>query len=71
MRKSRISKEETLSFLLTYIIVEQSRELTLNQQTLFKLTRVAQDAANQITQADGIIPHEVIEAVAQDYLTST
>ncbi|MDA0788038.1 MAG: hypothetical protein O2780_01120 [Proteobacteria bacterium] len=68
MKKFRISKEEALSFLLTYIVVEQSTEVTLNQRVLFDLSRMAEDAANRVNQEDGIIPHEIIESIAMKYL---
>lgn len=68
MRKSRISKEEALSFLLTFIVVEHASEITLNQLALFRLSRMAEEAANQINKGDGIIPHEIIESIAMEYL---
>ena len=68
MKKSRITKDEALSFLLTYIVVEKAQELVLNQLSLYDLTRMAQDAASKINEEDGIIPHEVIESIAKDYL---
>ena len=70
MQRSRISKDEALSFLLTYIVVECATELVLNQIALFKLTQLAQDAANRINQEEDIIPHEIIEAIATEYLQS-
>ena len=71
MHKSKITKEETLSFLLTYIIVENGREMKMDQLTLFNLTSLAQEAADTINTEEGVIPHEVIEAVADEYLQNT
>lgn len=67
MAKSRIRQQETLSFLITYLVVEQSREINLDKISLFKLTRLAQDAANRINEEDGLIPHEIIELVAAEF----
>lgn len=67
MAKSRIRQQETLSFLITYLLVEQSREINLDKISLFKLTRLAQDAANRINEEDGLIPHEIIELVAAEF----
>ncbi len=70
MARSRISKDEALSFLLTYIVVEQSKDLQLDQITLFNLTSLAQEAADTINSKDGAIAHEVIEALAHQFLDS-
>jgi len=67
MAKSRIRQQETLSFLFTYLLVEHSREINLDKISLFKLTRLAQDAANRINEEDGLIPHEIIELVAAEF----
>lgn len=69
-KKERITKEETLSFLLTYIVVERGQALTLDQFALFNLTNLARQAAEEIAAAEGIIPHEVIERLAGEYLDS-
>ena len=68
MPRSKITKEEALTFLLTYIVIEQSTELQLDQLTLFNLTSIAEQAAVRINSEDGIIPHEVIEDIAQQFL---
>ena len=70
MARSKISKDEALSFLLTYIIVEQSTELQLDQFTLFNLTSIAQEASDKINSEDGIIAHEVIEEFAHQFMDS-
>ena len=67
-RKDRISKEEALNFLLTHIIVERGKSVMLDQLTLFNLTNLAQQAVNQISESEGIIPHEVIESLAAEFL---
>jgi len=67
-KKERISKEEALSFLLTYIVVEQSHHLVLDQLALFNLTNLALRAVDEMTGSEGIIPHEVIESLAKEYL---
>lgn len=67
-RKERISKEEALSFLLTYIVVERGQAITLDQLTLFNLTNLAKQAVHQISESDGIIPHEVIESLATEFI---
>ncbi len=68
MKKTRISKDESLSFLLTYIVVERNVTLNLDQLALFRLTTVAQQAAERINQEESMIPHEVIEAMAAEFL---
>ncbi len=70
MTRSKISKEETLSFLLTCLVVEHSIELRVDELTLFNLTRLADEAATQINTTEGSIPHEVIETFARDFLES-
>ena len=67
-KKERISKEEALSFLLTYIVVEQNHHLVLDQLALFNLTNLALKAVDEMTGSEGIIPHEVIESLAKEYL---
>ncbi len=67
MAKSRITPQEALSFLITHLVVEQSREITLDKVSLFRLTRLAQDAANKINAEEGLIPHEIIELVAAEF----
>ena len=68
--KERINKAEALSFLLTHIVVDRGHSLKLDQLSLFKLTSIAQRAADEINQSDAIIPHEVIETLAEEYLGS-
>ncbi len=67
-KKHRITKEEALSFLLTYIVVEQNQNIVLDQLTLFNLTNLALRAVDEATDSEGIIPHEIIESLAKEYL---
>lgn len=67
-KKHRITKEEALSFLLTYIVVEQNQKLVLDQLTLFNLTNLALRAVDETTDSEEIIPHEIIESLAKEYL---
>ncbi len=66
-RKVRVTKEEALNFLLTHIVVERGLVLTIDQLALFNLNNLAQRAVEQIAETEGIIPHEVIEALASEY----
>lgn len=65
-----MTKEEALSFLLTYLVVEQNHLLVLDQLELFNLTNLAQSAAEKMTDSEGIIPHELLESMAKEYLDS-
>ena len=66
--KDRITREEALSFLLTYIVVEQNHHLVLDQLALFNLTNLALRAVEEMAGSEGIIPHEAIESLAKEYL---
>ena len=68
MHKTRLTKDEALSFLLTYIVIEQSRELQLDQLMLFTLFNLAQQAVDTINSDDGVVPHEAIEVIANNFL---
>lgn len=68
MQKPRFTRDKALSFLLTYIVIEQSKELKLDQLNLFTLSNLAQQAADIINSDDDVIPHEVIENLADDFL---
>ncbi len=70
LKKQRVTKEEALNFILTYIVVEQGRSLNLDQLSLFNLSNLAQQATETINETEGIIPHEVIEELATSYLES-
>ena len=68
IKKERISKEEALSFLLTYIVVECGATIALDQLNLFNLSNLAFRAVDKINESDGIIPHEVIESLASEFM---
>ena len=70
MKKERLSTAEALSFLLTYIVVDRGITLELNQLNLFTLSNLAQRASEDISNTDGIIPHELIEELAEEFLES-
>jgi hypothetical protein len=59
--KDRISREEVLSFELTYIAIEQDHHLILDQLAPFNLPDLALLAVEEMTDNGGIIPHEAIE----------
>lgn len=63
-----ISKEEALSFFLTHIVVTQGREITLNPKTLFDLMSLATEAEDTLRDKAELIPHEVIESLAETFL---
>ena len=48
--------------------MERGQSITLDQLTLFNLTNLAKEAVIQISVSDGIIPHEVIESLAAEFL---
>lgn len=66
--KPRISKEEALSFLLSYLIVEQQLVFELNPLSLFTLTNLAAEAEHKLSTEEGLIPHEIIETLAQQFI---
>lgn len=70
MRSARLSREEALSFLLTHIVVEREHPFEMNQKNLFKLINLAAEAESRVNREEGIIPHEIIEAVAAEFIES-
>jgi len=69
MRKSnRISKEQALSFLLTHLAVEKRLSFEINQLSLFNLMHLAATAEERINREEGIIPHEIIEELALEFM---
>ena len=68
MSSQRISREEALSFLLTYIVVDRSHSFEMNAAALFSLTSLAGEAEAVINREQGVIPHEVIETMATQFL---
>jgi hypothetical protein len=65
-----MTKEKALSFLLTYLIVDRQQSFTLDQMTLFNLTHLAAEAENRLAEEEGLIPHEVIESLADQFIES-
>jgi len=68
MRAARLSKEEALAFLLTHIVVEKAHAFEMNPSTLFALMNLAADAEIRVNNEEGVIPHEVIEEIATEFL---
>ena len=66
--KSRISKEEALALLLTYLIVDRQQVFELNQLSLFNLTNLAAKAELKLSEEEGLIPHELIETLAEQFI---
>ena len=66
--KGRISREEALSFILTHLIVERQISFEMNQLQLFNLMNLATEAETALREGDGLIPHEVIEELAERFL---
>ena len=62
--RSKLSKEDALSFLLTHIVIERNNPFEMNQLNLFKLTQLAVEATTMIDQEEDIIPHEIIENIS-------
>ena len=58
-RSGRLTREEALFFLLTYIVVEKGHSFELTQSTLFEIISMAAEAESRINQEEGVIPHEV------------
>ena len=69
-KKQRISKEEALAFLLSYIIVDRQTTFELNQLSLFNLTNLAAEAELKLSEEEGLIPHELIETLAEQFIES-
>lgn len=67
MRKTRLTREEALSFLITHIVVEKGRAFEMNQATLFTLMNLASEAEGRVNKEEGLIPHEVIEELAAGF----
>jgi hypothetical protein len=68
MRSYRLTKEEALSFLLTHIVVEREQTFEMNQSTLFTIMSMAAEAESRVNREEGVIPHEVIEEIAAEFL---
>ena len=66
----RISKEEALSFLLTHLVVERQFPIRLDQSVLFEIMNFALRGTLEINGTDDVAPHEVLEALADEFLKS-
>lgn len=66
----RITKEEALSFILSYIVVERNQPLHLDQLALFEIVNIAAMGTQRINSTVDITPHEVLEELAQEYLAA-
>ena len=55
MPRTKTSKDEVLSFMLTHLIVERQQTITLDAITLFKLTTIATQAAEKINTEEGMM----------------
>jgi len=62
--RSRLSREEALSFLLTHLVVERQYAFEINQESLFRIMNLAAEAESRLAEEEGLIPHEVIEQLA-------
>lgn len=70
LMKSRLTREKALSFLLSYLVVDRQKSFTMDQMTLFNLSNLAAEAENRLSEEEGLIPHEVIESLADQFLES-
>jgi len=68
MSKKQFSKNDALAFLLTYIVVDQARSLHLTPALLFSIMNLSEQAATTIQQNEHIIPHELVESMAGEFL---
>jgi len=62
-----MTKQEALSFLLSYIVVEKNYHFELNPVSLFQLMTLADEAEQTINQSEDIIPHELLENLATSF----
>ncbi|XOV90408.1 MAG: hypothetical protein ACFHX7_11130 [Pseudomonadota bacterium] len=66
--RGKITREEALSFLLTHIVVEKQVSFEMNQLTLFNLMSMASQAEQRLREEQGLVRHEVIEAIAEEFI---
>jgi hypothetical protein len=66
-----MTRQEALYFLLTHIVVERQHCFELNPQSLFALMSIAGEAEQSLSDRDGLIPHEVLEGLAADFISDT
>ena len=63
-----MTQQEALSFLLTHLVVEKNITLKIDQISLFNLMTVAGEAQQIVKDKEGVIPHEIIESLAGEYI---
>jgi len=68
MSKKQFSKNDAMAFLLTYIVVDQGQSLHLTPATLFSIMNLSQQAATTIQKNEHMIPHELVESIAAEFL---
>lgn len=56
--------------MLTYLVVDRQQSFTMDQMTLFRLSNLAAEAEDRLAAEEGLIPHEVIESLADQFLES-
>ena len=66
--RTRLTREEALSFLLTHIVVERQHVFEINPTTLFTIMQLASEAESRVNSEEGVIPHEVIESIASRFI---
>jgi len=63
-----MTRQEALYFLLTHIVVDKNHHFELNSQSLFTLMSIAGDAEQSLGEAQDLIPHEVLESLATEFI---
>ena len=67
-RSHRLTKADAVTFLLTYIVVENGKSFEMNALNLFHIMSMAATAVEQAHQQENSIPHEIIEEIAQPFI---
>ena len=65
---SGITREAALSFLLSYIVVDQTHTFKMTPTNLFNLMNLAAEAETTLKSHPGLIPHELIETLAKQFI---
>ena len=68
MKSGRLTREAALSFLLTHLVVERQYAFEMNANNLFRLITLAGEAEHRVNTEEGIIPHEIIESIASEFM---
>ena len=68
MHDKGLSKEEVFAFLLTHVVVDRGYVFEMTPMSLFKLMNLASEAENRLQLEHGLIPHEVIEEIAEQFV---